>query len=177
MQITTFAFLAVQLCNLLRQSLSVFDLHVLLNTISSIAALVFCVLSFVEHRRSPTPSTLLTLYILACFLGSAVELFILPPNVSLDSLTFPIVSICVELAVLVVECQKKDALLTAPHQQLTPEERSGILERVFFWWINPILKQGFRLNLTDADLPRVGRALESENLRSKILRTWDQRGL
>ncbi|KAE9376652.1 ABC transporter [Stipitochalara longipes BDJ] len=174
--ITTVAFLALQLGNIIRHPSAVFDVHVLSNIISSVAAFVFCILSFVEHRRSPTPSTLLVLYILACLLGSGAELLILPPTIGVESLSFPIANICVELAILVVECQKKDAVLLAPYQQLTPEERAGILERTFFGWINPILKKGYRLILTDADLPRTGKELLSEGLRRKILRTWDQRG-
>ena len=176
-QVTTFAFLAVQLSSFVKNSSAVFDIHVLSNAISSVAAFVFCILSFIEHQRSPTPSTLLVLYILACLLGSGVELLILPPYFTVGSISLPITNICVELAVLVFECQEKDSALFAPYQELTPEERSGILERTFFLWINPILKTGYRQNLTDADLPRAGKELSSEGLRRKILRTWDQRGL
>ncbi|PMD48812.1 putative ATP-binding cassette transporter [Hyaloscypha variabilis F] len=173
--VTTIAFLAVQLSSFVKNSSAVFDIHVLSNAISSLAALVFCILSFIEHQRSPTPSTLLVLYILACLLGSGVELLILPPSFTVGSISLPITNICVELAVLVFECQKKDSAFLAPYQQLTLEERAGILERTFFLWINPILKRGYRLNLTDADLPRAGKELSSEGLRRKILRTWDQR--
>ncbi len=117
------------------------------------------------------------LYILACLLGSLVELLILPPSFNVGSISLPIANICVELAVLVFESQKKGSALIAPYQKLTPEERAGILERTFFLWINPILRRGYRLNLTNNDLPPAGEELSSEGLRRKILRTWDQRGL
>jgi len=176
-QVTTFAFLALQLSTLMRNSLTAFDIRVLSNALSSVAAFGFCILSFVEHRRSPTPSTLLVLYALACLLGSGVELLILPPIFSKESLSFSVANICLELALLVVECQKKGSILLPQYQQLTPEERAGILEQTFFGWINPILMKGYRLNLTDADLPLTGEELSSKRLRRKILLTWDQRGL
>jgi ATP-binding cassette, subfamily C (CFTR/MRP), member 1 len=179
-QVTTLAFLALQLSILIRYSLEspgVFDIQLFSSTVSSIAALAFCVLSVVEHRRSATPSTFLVLYILACAFGHASELLVLPPNHNKEALSFLIFQISLELAVLVAECQNKDSILLPQYQQLTPEERAGILGRTFFWWINPFLMKGHRSILTDDDLPRTGEELSSSKMRRNILRAWDRRGL
>jgi len=179
-QTTALAFLALQLSDLIRGSLEysdILELKLLSNAVSSVAALAFCVLSFVEHRRSATPSTSLVLYILACLLGHGVELFILSPMASREILYLLIAHVFLDLAVLIVECQNKASILLPHYQRLTPEERAGILERNFFWWINPILMKGHRSILIDADLPRTGEELSSSKLRRNILRSWDQRGL
>jgi hypothetical protein len=88
-----------------------------------------------------------------------------------------IAHVFLDIAVLIVECQNKASILLPHYQRLTPEERAGILERTFFWWINPILMKGHRSILIDADLPRTGEELSSSKLRRNILRSWDQRGL
>jgi ATP-binding cassette subfamily C (CFTR/MRP) protein 1 len=173
-------FLALQLSILIRYSTEfpgVFGIQLFSHIVSSIAALAFCVLSVVEHRRSATPSTLLVLYILACAFGNASELLIMPPKHNNEALYFLFVPVSLELAILVTECQSKDSILLPQYQQLTPEERAGILGRTFFWWINPILMKGHRSILADADLPRTGEKLSSSKMRANILRSWNQRGL
>ena len=179
-QVTAIAFLALQLHDLINASLEfsgIFDLKLLSKAVSFVAAVAFCILSFAEHRRSITPSTLLVLYILACLFGHGVELLILSPKIDRKCLSFLLAHVFLELAVLVVECQNKYAILLPQYQQLTPEERAGILGRALFWWINPLLMKGYRSILTNADLPRPGEALSSNKLRRNILRSWDQRGL
>lgn len=52
----------------------------------------------------------------------------------------------------------------------------GILGRTFFWWINPILREGYQSVLVAEDLPPADEKLSSENLRKKILVSWDDRG-
>jgi ATP-binding cassette, subfamily C (CFTR/MRP), member 1 len=167
----------LQLSDLIRGSLETesFDLNLFSKTISSMAALIFCVLSFVEHRRSTTPSGVLVLYMLACLLGHCAEILILPTQHGREALYFLFARTFLELAVLVSECQSKKDVLLPDYEILSPEERAGILERAFFWWINPILLQGYRSFLTDTDLPSTGRELSSKGLRQKILLSWDQR--
>jgi ATP-binding cassette subfamily C (CFTR/MRP) protein 1 len=179
-QVTALAFLALQLGSLVRcspASQQASNIQLFSKIVSSFSALGFCVLSFVEQRLSAIPSTLLVLYMLACALGHASELFILPLKHDREMLCFLIVHVFLELALVVLECQDKDSVLLPEYQQLTPEERASVLGRTFFWWINPILMKGHRSILTDADLPRTGQKLSSSKLRRDILRSWDQRGL
>jgi hypothetical protein len=179
-QVTALAFLALQLSSLVRYSLAsqqAFDIQLFSEIVSSISVLGFCVLSFAEHRLSATPSTLLVLYMVACVLGHASELLILPLKHDRQVLYFLIVHVCLELALVILECQDKDSVLLPEYQQLTPEERASVLGRTFFWWINPILMKGYRSTLTDADLPPTSQKLSSSKLRRDILRSWDQRGL
>jgi ATP-binding cassette subfamily C (CFTR/MRP) protein 1 len=117
------------------------------------------------------------LYILACLLGHAIELFTVLPSFNGESLKFLFANMTLELALLAVESHTKEAVLLPRYQRLTPEELAGILGRTFFWWINPILLKGYRSILTDVDLPRAGEELSSDALRRVVLRSWDQRGL
>jgi ATP-binding cassette subfamily C (CFTR/MRP) protein 1 len=179
-QVTALAFLALQLSSLVRYSIAsqqAFDIQLFSEIVSSVSALGFCVLSFVEQRLSATPSTLLVLYMLACALGHASELLILPLKHDREALYFLIVHVFLELALVILECQNKDSVLLLDYQLLTPEEPSSVLGRTFFWWINLILMTGHRSILTDANLPRTGQKLSSSKVRRDILRSWDQRGL
>jgi ATP-binding cassette subfamily C (CFTR/MRP) protein 1 len=130
------AFLALQLGSLVRYSLAsqqAFDIQLFSEIISSVSALGFCVLCFAEHRLSVTPSTLLVLYMLACVLGHASELLILPIKHDRELLYFLIVHVFLELALVILECQDKNSVLLPEYQQMTPEERASVLERTFFW--------------------------------------------
>jgi ATP-binding cassette subfamily C (CFTR/MRP) protein 1 len=179
-QVIGLAFSALQMSDLIKASIGssgIFDAKLFSRGVSFVAALFFCILSFVEHLWSATPSTLLILYILGCLLGHGVELLFLLPKVNKESLYLPITHTFLELGLLLVECHSKEDILLPHYIKLTPEESSGILERTFFWWINPILFKGYQSALTAADLPGVGEKLSSKSLRRNVLRTWDQRGL
>jgi hypothetical protein len=57
----------------------------------------------------------------------------------------------------------------------TSEETAGILSKIFLWWMNPLLKEGYRASLNLAILPAIDGALSSQKLRKQALRAWARR--
>jgi ATP-binding cassette subfamily C (CFTR/MRP) protein 1 len=143
-----------------------------------VAACVACLLSIVEHRRTVHPSTLLTLYLLAYVAGEAAKVTA-PANYPKDvwSLNVSIGRLCIGLAFFIVENIDKRSILRESYQQVSTEETVGILGRTFFWWINPILREGNRSILVAEDLPCVDEKLSSGDLRKGIIQAWNNRSL
>jgi hypothetical protein len=53
-----------------------------------------------------------------------------------------------------------------------PEEAAGILSQIFFWWMHPLLREGYSSRLNLATLPEIDEALSSQGLRKQALRSW-----
>ncbi|KAG8169736.1 hypothetical protein KVR01_000481 [Diaporthe batatas] len=152
--------------------------------ITSLAACVglFPLLLF-EHRRSIRPSDLAIIYLLVTLSCDTLLFYTevltdssfhnvhLPPLSSWPSS----LNICIKFALLVLESQGKKHGLRDTGRQHSPEEMAGVLSRVFFWWINPILAQGRCEILTGDTLPPVDHRLSSKTIRKKALLAWDQR--
>jgi ABC-type multidrug transport system fused ATPase/permease subunit len=83
-----------------------------------------------------------------------------------------ITRICLAGVLLVSECRGKSKILLEPYCNLPPEEKSGILGRTFFWWINPILARGYKGLLDNSTIPGLKKALSSEYLRHVIVEAW-----
>lgn len=144
--------------------------------LSFAAAIDICILSYFEHARSIRPSSLIVIYLFASLVGHATQLSLSTNELgTVDEVAVAASRICLELALLVIECRTKLSILKPLYQQLAPEEFSGIFGRTFFWWINPVLKKGNKTFLKPSDLPATDRKLSSEILRRNALRTWDQR--
>jgi hypothetical protein len=145
---------------------------------SLLAALGLSLLLLLEQQRSLKSSDLATIYLVASILCDVVTLT-MPSGVSTHiGLSRPILFRCfTHLALLILECRSKRPVFNALKNPQSLEELSGVLSRVFFTWINPILLQGYRNILVDQDLPPLSRDMKPEFTRKAILRTWDQRGL
>ena len=142
---------------------------------SAAAAIGVCLLSRTEHRRSVTPSTLIVLYLLASLTLDSIWLLI--PSLALDSRLdsrFLLVQLAAKATLLAVECPNKEKVLVSRYQELSPEERSGVLQRVFFWYINPVLVRGYDNILVEDDLPSLDRQTWSGELRQSAERVWKE---
>ncbi|KAJ5721180.1 ATP-binding cassette transporter [Penicillium malachiteum] len=60
-------------------------------------------------------------------------------------------------------------------ESLTTEEGAGLLSQVFFFWVLPMLKQGYLNTLTLHSLPEIHSKLRPETLRQKLLGAWTAR--
>ncbi|KAF3769045.1 putative ABC transporter [Cryphonectria parasitica EP155] len=149
---------------------------------SLIAASALCWLIAVAHIRSVEPSSLALLYLLAST-GCDILWALAPrsrssddPETALSTALFWL-QIPVKLTLLVLESHSKEAILLAKHKHLSPEDTAGLVQRVLFWWVNPILARGSRQILQNEDLPRIGQQFSSDGLRRAILRAWHQRSI
>ena len=151
---------------------SVFDLVAI--SVSAVASLGLCLLSWQEHQRSVRPSDLIIGYLLASSICHTLSLTV--PG-STSSTTSLLTQLVVKLFACVLECQEKKSILLDKYKELPPEEATSFLGRVFFWWVNPVLAEGYKNVLLGHQLPSTDQKLSSGLLRRNILRAWDQRGL
>ncbi|TQN66876.1 ABC transporter atnG, partial [Colletotrichum shisoi] len=152
------------------------DFHLVSAVASFIACVGLCPLLALEHTRSVKPSDLGIVYLLVSTACDFAELGTGHyGNTTLEAVTPGLVNLCVKFVLLVAESRGKTPILRHPRDQQSPEELANILDRTFFWWINPILALGNRHVLTEENLPPMGHMLSSESLRQQALRAWDQR--
>ncbi|KAJ3488824.1 hypothetical protein NLG97_g6122 [Lecanicillium saksenae] len=57
-------------------------------------------------------------------------------------------------------------------QDASPEEASGWLGRIFFFWLNPLFSQGFRSKLTMKSLPRLDKAIAAASEPKQLAQEW-----
>lgn len=138
-------------------------------------------LSFLEHRRSVRPSALVCLYLLAS-VTSDLYMYTFPAGIYRKRGPFPFVNtlvaqIVLKTVLLVLESLNKKSLLLVNSKDYAETDLVGILNRVTFWWINPILKTGNKRILTPGDMPNLDTELNTKRIRDRVLQQWDSRGL
>jgi ATP-binding cassette, subfamily C (CFTR/MRP), member 1 len=142
------------------------------------AALAIWPLSWIEHRRSVRPSTLLNIYLLCAlifdiplcrtlYLRGDTAAFIAPVFVAGTGM---------KLGLLILEAQSKTSCLKDPYSKLSPEARAGVLNRIIFWWINTLLIAGYKRVVVYNDLPVLDSELSSECVQPGMQAAWDERG-
>ena len=146
-----------------------------------VAAAGICVLSPLEHYRCIGPSGLITLYLVATVILDIAQ-FVESPltGSSWTTLVLAWGQMCTQLALLVLECREKGDILVRhddDDSELPPEELAGILSRVFFWWVNPIILRGDREVLDETCVPELDNKLASGLLGHKMVHRWNQRGM
>ncbi|KAF5686922.1 beta-glucan-transporting ATPase [Fusarium circinatum] len=121
--------------------------------------------------RSTRPADLAVLFSLLS-LGFDVAVVI---QKAPEECLIPATQIALKLLLVATESQSKRRILKSPYSTQAPEELAGLLSRIFFWRINPILALGNRQILSGDDLPPIDHLLRSEKLRRDGLKAWDQR--
>lgn len=143
--------------------------------ISLVASLLLCALSYTEHARSLRPSSLLNAYLLVSLLLDAA----IVRSFWLSGLSDPIralftFSFTVKAALLVLEAVEKASYVTTKNaDQRNPEITSGLYNRGLFWWMNPLLLDGFRRLLQPSDLYALDQSLNASVLNEKFWKTWN----
>lgn len=145
---------------------------------SILAALGLSVLLLQEQQRSHRASDLATLYLLAAILCDAV-LVAIPSKIAREANTSRPVLLrcCMHSALMMLEsCSNRDLAFGDPSKYNSPEELCGVMGRLLFTWINPIILRGYRSMLGNQDMPPLREDMKPESTRKAILRTWSQRG-
>jgi ATP-binding cassette, subfamily C (CFTR/MRP), member 1 len=143
--------------------------------IGLIAALLVLFLSYVEHARSVRPSSLLNVYLLLTLtfdIAQARTLF-LQSNISMASVF--VAAMAAKLLLLILEVRSKRAFLKNPYDQMPIESTSGIFDRSYFWWLNPLFIRAFRSLLSFEDLPEIDIDLSPMRLGKLFQRAWAKR--
>jgi ABC-type multidrug transport system fused ATPase/permease subunit len=141
-----------------------------------VAAGALFVLSFYEHTRSVAPSTIIAIYLFVTLpldIARVRTLFLLDDvsptkNIAAVSAT----SVVVKLGILLFEAANKRHILLDSYRHLPLESTSGPYSRVLLWWINPLLRRGYRSFFQVEDLDGIDDSLSSAVLGAKFQQRW-----
>lgn len=81
-------------------------------------------------------------------------------------------SIAVKFVIFLLENRNKESVLRLPYKRWTPWATSGMVNRTFFWWLNPLFWKGFRHLLALDDLYTPDQELLSESLQQRMEKPW-----
>ncbi|KAJ5725037.1 multidrug resistance-associated protein [Penicillium malachiteum] len=144
----------------------------ILDVIAIGAAIVF---SFLSDQRAVSPSHLLTLYF---SLGSILSiprlrsLWLIHSDTTCRSL-WTAIFIFTTLAAFAESATKESMLLPEVRNKASKEELHGIWGRSLFFWINSVLRDGYRVTLQVDDLPDIDENLCIPIAGQKIQNAWD----
>src|SRR5689334_16131041 len=114
--------------------------------LSPLTTLGLCVLSYAEHCRAVRPSSILSIFLFTSLLFDIARSRTLWLRAA-DGVNHAIAyvstaAVAVKALVLVLEALGKRRLLRPEYQDYPPEATSGIYNRSFFWWLNPLFRLG-----------------------------------
>lgn len=141
-----------------------------------VATIGLCFLSYAEHSRSVRPSSLLNTFLLATLVFDAAHARTLwlgatatfGHAIALEA----IVALSIKAVVLLLEATEKRVLLKTPYRSYPREAVGGILNRSFFWWLNPLFFLGYRQVLEIDDLYALDKHLEAARLQRSLQSAW-----
>ncbi|KAF2808069.1 uncharacterized protein BDZ99DRAFT_391725 [Mytilinidion resinicola] len=144
-------------------------------SLSFVASLFLCRLSYLEHSRSLRPSILLNAYLFITMLLDAAMLRTLwlmsTSRLSRDIFT---TSFALKGVIVFLEAKEKRHYLLSGGNG-SPEDTSGLYSQTFLWWLNSIIKQGFSHILKPTDLYPMDESLSSETLNNNFWQEWHRR--
>ena len=140
------------------------------------ATLALCCLSPLEHSKSIRPSALINAYLFVSLIFDAVmlrTLWLTSPFSATIRDVFT-ASFALKSVILVQEAFEKRRFLQAADKAYGPETTSGLYGKALFWWLNGLIRRGFRQVLTPNDLYPIDQAMESETIDAKFWKTWSE---
>ncbi|KAH8666573.1 P-loop containing nucleoside triphosphate hydrolase protein [Xylariales sp. PMI_506] len=139
--------------------------------VATAAVLALAVL--VEHDRSLRPSSFLSVFLIVSCLFDAVQVRTLFQRGHYTSIASVLsAALALKLGLLCLEVRTKRRYLKEPYNRFPPETLGGIVNRTFFWWLNPVFFQGYRSGFTLDSLCDIDIALKSAPVQSRIERAW-----
>lgn len=130
-------------------------------------------LSYVDHRRSVRPSTLLAIYLsISTLLNIArVRTIWLTSSTKGDQVAITLILVLTLTASLLESLEKTSSV---KHKSLdaTPEQFSGFWKKTAFGWLTGTFRDGFSRILTVDDLPSLDPRFRSQLLLQKLDSTW-----
>ncbi|EQB47303.1 ABC transporter [Colletotrichum gloeosporioides Cg-14] len=144
--------------------------------VSFAASLVFGGLSYIEHSKSLTPSSILNTYMLVSLvLDGAILRTIWLSHLSAAISAVFTASFALKTAIVILEAQEKTGyLVDSDGRSLSPEETSGIYSRGLFWWLTPLLMTGFRRLLKPLDLFTLDESMSAAVLSERFWLHWNE---
>ncbi|GKZ63827.1 hypothetical protein AnigIFM50267_000113 [Aspergillus niger] len=140
--------------------------------LSLICSLGIPILSWNEHIRSVSPSNLLCIYLLFSTLFDGVQartLWLRFPSTIAGTCT---AGLGVRFLLLIAESQEKQTYLKPQFANYSPEKLGGMVNRIIFWWLNPLLARGSRGLLSPSYLFPIDPNLSAEVAQGKFESKW-----
>lgn len=162
---------------------NVSNMFIVSSVIRLVSAASMITLSFIDHGKSPKPSSLLTGYLVLTLILDATQtrtLFLSSdgrPEYAYSSIFSA--ALALKAGILILESKQKSKWLSWDASQHSPEETSGIFSIGVFFWLNKIFLRGYSKVLRVKDLYPLDIALDSKTLHEKYSRTvegYDFRG-
>ncbi|PWY92268.1 putative ATP-binding cassette transporter [Aspergillus heteromorphus CBS 117.55] len=139
--------------------------------VSLYAGVGLFIISLLERKRTVQPSLTVTAFLAVSLLRDAVELRLSSDCRRIYNCNFVKLRAGLEAIWLIWNCGVNSSI---DHEKdSSSEDTASIFSRVFFWWINPVLKAGYKSNLSLHNLPDIHRSLSSETLRKEALKSWN----
>jgi ATP-binding cassette, subfamily C (CFTR/MRP), member 1 len=143
--------------------------------VNVLVALGLALLSHLEHVKSIRPSFIITFYLLASLIFDVARVRTQWLLWASDTVAAVLTSsVAVKLVMLVLEAVEKRRILLATYHDLSPEITSGIFSRGLFWWLNPLLVNGFKRILSVNDLFPINEKLASDRLSEDLQARWNR---
>ncbi|KAI5463411.1 P-loop containing nucleoside triphosphate hydrolase protein [Mariannaea sp. PMI_226] len=146
--------------------------------VSLVSSLMASALSYVEHVKSPRPSSLLNVFLFVSLLLDAAllrTLWLLPLAVVRESIPAVFTAaFCLKAMLIVLEAWDKSPYLVAGAGPYAPEVTAGLYARAVFAWVTPLLMTGFRRLLKPADLFTLDEDMCTAGLNKRFWRHWQK---
>lgn len=137
------------------------------------ASLGLWILSHVEHMKNIRPSSIINGYLSVSLLLDSAQLRTnWQREKSLPTNAVATTTMAIKLLVLVSEAVEKKSLIFETYKDVSPEATSGLYSRGAFWWLNPLLRLGFKNDIKNDDLFTIDRDMRSETLRLRFRKQW-----
>ncbi|OOQ90525.1 putative ABC multidrug transporter [Penicillium brasilianum] len=148
------------------------------NAVLTVGALMLGTLSYAEHTRSVRPSFILNIYLLCSLLfdiARARTLWFRATDGFNEVISIvTIVAVGGKLLLVILEAVEKRHILKNEFSGYPPEATAGFYNRCFFWWLNPLFKNGFSNVLSVEDLFVLDKELSSERLLAMFEERWSK---
>ncbi|KAM0247924.1 hypothetical protein ACHAP5_003708 [Fusarium lateritium] len=141
--------------------------------VSFASSLMSCVLSCVEHAKSPRPSSLLNVYLAVSLLLDVAllrTLWLVPMDTAIPAVFTA--AFALKAILVVLEGWSKAPYLIAGSGTHSPEVTAGLYARAVFAWVTPLLMTGFRKLLRPMDLFELDEDMGSAGLIGRFWRHW-----
>ncbi|KAL4952600.1 P-loop containing nucleoside triphosphate hydrolase protein [Aspergillus filifer] len=161
-----------------RSSASRTSASVAVNAVLTSASFLLALLSYAEHNFSTSPSFLLNIYLFVTLLFDIAKTRTLwlreqgKTGETIAALTS--VTVGVKLLLLLLESVEKRSILHDGYRAYPPEAIGGIFNRSFFWWLNPLFRQGLSKSLVVDDLFVLDKQLSSKRQHSTLENAWNK---
>lgn len=144
------------------------------SSLSFVSSLMLLGISYLEHTKSLRPSTLINAYLFLTVLFDIAIVRTLwlafPSNAIRELFT---ASFALKVVILILEAkEKRDYVVT--DKSLGPEETSGLYSQSLVWWLNSIIKQGYRYILKPTDLYPVDGSMSADKLNTAFWTAWNK---